>query len=268
MKKILSLTLALLLVFSLCACQTKEAAGSEKGSSSEILPSSQTFGEKPSSKIESSSSSLDEELKVVGGGVELLKFAEAFSNIPIGYLNTLDDDYSAFKDKTSFKDVPPLDMALFICGYLYFNRLLWANYSHTFEYHDGYRVPVDDLNDYARKLFGFEYDFSKIKETNGYGYIYKYVPNMRAIEFRQYGSVWQNGLCEYKGMYRKISEDEYQAEFALWEREEEKPEGIEGKDWKETEMYGGYWEYDDNYLLTIKKINGEWKYISFLEMKD
>ena len=114
MKKILSLTLALVFIFSLCACQSKEAVGSEKGSSSEILPSSQTFGEKPSSKIESSSSSLDEELKVVGGGVELLKFAEAFSNIPIGYLNTLDDDYSAFKDKTSFKDVPPLDMAIFI----------------------------------------------------------------------------------------------------------------------------------------------------------
>lgn len=267
MKKILSLTLALLLVFSLCACQTKEAAGSEKGSSSEILPSSQTFGEKPSSKIESSSSSLDEELKVVGGGVELLKFAEAFSNIPIGYLNTLDDDYSAFKDKTSFKDVPPLDMAIFIHSYLRVNRLLYEQYQGKFEY-ESETIPIDDLNDYARKLFGFEYDFSAIKETNGYGMIYKYIPTIRAVDFRQYGSVWQNGLCEYKGMYRKISEDEYQAEFMLWEREEEKPEGIEGKDWKKTEMHGGYWEYDDSYLLTIKKINGEWKYISFLEARD
>lgn len=265
MKKILSLTLIGLIIFSLCACQ-KEGSG-VKGTSSEIPPSSQTIGEKPSSKIESTSSSLDEELREVGGGVELLKFAEAFSEIPIGYLNTLDDDYSAFKDKTSFKDIPSLDIALFICNYLDFNNLLWSNYQGEFDY-EGYTVPAEDLNMYAKKLFGYEYDFSSIKETNGFGTIYKYLPEKKAFDVGIHGSVWQNGLCEYKGMHRKISEDEYQAEFALWEREEEKPDGNEGTDWKEAEMHGGYWEYDDNYMLTIKKIDGEWKYISFLEIED
>lgn len=264
MKKILSITLAAIVLFSLCACQ-KEGSGA-KGTSSEIPPSSQTIAQKPSSKIEESSSSLDEELKVVGGGVELLKFAEAFSKIPIGYLNTLDDDYSAFKDKTNFKDIPPLDMAIFICNYLEFNQLLWSNYQGNFGY-EGYRVPAEDLNTYAKKLFGYEYDFSKIKETNGFGTIYKYIPEKKAFDVGIHGSVWQNGLCEYKGMQRKISEDEYQAEFAIWERKEEKPDGIENRDWLKDDS-DTYWEYDDSYLLTIKKIGGEWKYISFLEIED
>ncbi len=264
MKKILSIILAAIVLFSLCACQ-KEGSGA-KGTSSEIPPSSQTIAQKPSSKIEEFSSSLDEELKVVGGGVELLKFAEAFSKIPIGYLNTLDDDYSAFKDKTNFKDIPPLDMALFICDYLEFNQLLWSNYQGNFGY-EGYRVPAEDLNTYAKKLFGYEYDFSKIKETNGFGTIYKYIPEKKAFDVGIHGSVWQNGLCEYKGMHRKISEDEYQAKFVLWEREDEKPDGAEGKNWFKDDS-GTYWEYDDSFLLTIKKIGGEWKYISFLEIED
>ena len=158
-------------------------------------------------------------------------------------------------------------MAIFICNYLEENRLLWSNYQGKFD-HEGYTVPVKDLNMYAKKLFGYEYDFSSIKETNTYGIIYKYIPSMKALDAQIGGSVWQNSLCEYKGMHRKISEEEYQAEFILWEREDEKPEGIEGKDWKETEMHGGYWEYDDSYILTIKKINGEWKYFSFLEARD
>ena len=263
MKKILSLTLIGLIVFSLCACQKE--VGAVKGPSSNIPPSSQTVDEKPSSKLESTSSSIDEELREVDGGVELLKFAEAFSKIPIGYLNTLDNNYSAFKDKTSFKDIPSLDMALFICNYLDFNNLLWSNYQGKFDY-EGYTVPAEDLNMYAKKLFGYEYDFSNIEETSGFGTIYKYLPENKAFDVGIHGSVWQNGLCEYKGMHKKISEEEYQAEFALWERKDEKPDGKEGKDWKEAETQGGYWEYDGNYLLTIKKIDGEWKYISFLEV--
>jgi len=263
MKKILSIMLAMSIMLSFSACQ-KEGAGEK--SSSEIPPSSQTIAQKPSSKEESVSSFIDEELKVVGGGVELLKFAESFSKIPIGYRNAIDDDYSAFKDKTSFKDVPPLDMAIFICNYLEENRLLWSNYQGKFGY-EGYTVPIKDLNMYARKLFGREYDFSSIKETNTYGIIYKYIPSMQALDAQIGGSVWQNGLCEYKGMHRKISEDEYEAEFVLWEREEEKPEGIEGKNWFKDDS-GTYWEYDDSYMLRIKRINGEWKYISFLEIND
>lgn len=265
MKKILSLALIGIIILSLCACQNVEVG--EKGSSTDILTSSQTIGEKPSSKIEEVSSSLDDELLGVVGGAELIKFAEAFSEIPIGYLNTLDDDYSAFKDKTGFKDVPSLDMALFICNYLDFNNILWSNYQGKFDY-EGYTLPVKDLNMYAKKLFGYEYDFSDIKETNGFGTIYKYLSERNAFDVGVFGSVWQNGLCEYKGMHRKLSEDEYQAEFTIWEREEEKPDGTEGKDWKEDEMRGGYWEYDDSYILTIKKTDGEWKYISFLKIDD
>lgn len=264
MKKILSIILAAIVLFSLCACQ-KEGSG-ERVTSSEIPPSSQTIGEKASSKAESTNPTLDEELKVVGGGVELLKFAESFAKIPIGYRNSIDDDYSAFKDKTNFKDIPPLDMAIFICNYLEENHLLWSNYQGKFDY-EGYTVPVEDLNMYAKKLFGYEYDFSSIKETNTYGIIYKYVPSVKSLDAQIGGSVWQNSLCEYKGMCRKISEDEYEAEFVLWEREDEKPDGAEGKNWFKDDS-GTYWEYDDSFLLTIKKIDGEWKYISFLEIED
>ena len=264
MKKILSIMLVCIIFFSFCACQ-KDGNGAVV--SSQVSTSSQTVGEKTSSKTEEISSSLDEELREVGGGVELLKFAQAFSEIPVGYLNSIESDYSAFKDKTSFKDIPSLDVAVFICNYLNFNNLLWSNYQGKFDY-EGYTVPIDDLNMYAKKLFGYEYDFSSIKEANGFGVTYKFIPEKKVFDANVYGSVWQNGLCEYKGMHRKISEDEYQAEFIIWEREEEKPDGKEGKDWKETENQNGYWGYDDNYMLTIKKIDGEWNYISFLEIED
>ncbi len=276
MKKILSIMIAALLVFALCACQGGVGAG--KDSSLETPTSSKLpLTSKPSSEPESSSSALDKELEAVGGGPELLKFAEAFAEIPVGYLGTVDDDYSAFKDRADFKDVPPLDMALFICNYLQFHRLLYANYDHGFEYykgeqvyHEGLRVPIADLNMYAKQLFGYEYDFSQIKEEIvGIGCFYRYNPNCKAFEIQFFGNTWPNGICEYKGMHKKISEDEYLAEYAIWEAEDEKPDGVEGKDWRKNEDGGSaYWEYDDSYMLTIKKIDGEWKYVSFLEIED
>ena len=268
MKKILSIILAALLVFALCACQGGVGAG--KDSSLETPTSSKLpLTSKPSSEPESSSSTLDKELEAVGGGPELLKFAEAFAEIPVGYLGTVDDDYSAFKDRAEFKDVPPLDLAIFICNYLQFNRLLYTNYDHGFEYHEGYSVPVKDLNMYAKQLFGYEYDFSQIKEVTGMGCFYRYNPSSKAFEIQIFGSMWPNGVCEYKGMHKKISEDEYQAEFAIWELEDEKPDGVEGKDWRKNEDGGSaYLEYEDSYMLTIKKIDGEWKYVSFLEIDD
>ncbi|MBQ5816505.1 MAG: hypothetical protein IIW33_03470, partial [Oscillospiraceae bacterium] len=103
MKKILSIMLAALLVFALCACQGGTDAG--KDSSLETPTSSKlALTSKPSSQVEESSSKLDKELEAVGGGPELLKFAEAFAEIPVGYLGTLDDDYSAFKDRADFKE--------------------------------------------------------------------------------------------------------------------------------------------------------------------
>ncbi|MBQ1263007.1 MAG: hypothetical protein IIX89_01800 [Oscillospiraceae bacterium] len=268
MKKILSIMLAALLVFALCACQGGTDAG--KDSSLETPTSSKlALTSKPSSQVEESSSKLDKELEAVGGGPELLKFAEAFAEIPVGYLGTLDDDYSAFKDRADFKDVPPLDMAIFICNYLERERILWSNYQGTFGY-EGYRVPAEDLNTYAKKLFGYEYDFSKIKETDdGSGGVYKYIPSSKAFDVGIFGSMCTKGICEYKGMHKKISEDEYLAEFEIWHKEYEKPDGVEGKDWrKDDEVDSIYWEYDDSYMLTIKKIDGEWKYVSFLEIDD
>ncbi len=266
MKKILSIMLAALLVFALCACQKGTDAG--KDSSLETPTSSAQVAQKPSSQAQESSSALDKELESVGGGTELLKFAEAFEEIPVGYLATADDDYSAFKDRADFKDVPPLDMAIFICNYLERERILWSNYQGTFGY-EGYRVPAEDLNTYAKKLFGYEYDFSKIKETNGIGVTYKYITSSKAFDVQIGGSMWPKGICEYNGMHKKISEDEYQAEFVIWEAEDEKPDGVEGKDWRKNEDGGhAYWEYDDSFLLTIKKIDGEWKYVSFLEIED
>lgn len=268
MKKILSILLAALLVFALCACQGSAPSG--KDSSLETPTSSKLpLTSKPSSQVEESSSKLDKELEAVGGGPELLKFAEAFAEIPVGYLSAVDDDYSAFKDKADFKDIPPLDMAIFICNYLERERILWSKYQGTFGY-EGYRVPAEDLNTYAKKLFGYEYDFSKIKETNdGSGGIYKYIPSSKAFDVQIAGSMWSKGICEYKGMHKKISEDEYQAEFVIWEAEDEKPDGVEGKDWRKNEDGGhAYLEYDDSYMLTIKKIDGQWKYVSFLEIED
>ncbi len=257
MKKILSLLLAGLVIFSLCACQIAGSEVSSKPDSGEVAPSE-------TSSL-SQQVTLDAALTETDEGAELIKFVKAFSQIPVGYLSTVDKDHTAFKDRRDFKDVAPLDMAIFICNYLESNNLLWSNYQGKFGY-EGYTVPVEDLNMYAKKLFGYEYDFSKIKETNGFGKIYKYIEGSRAFDVRVFGSAFANGACEYKGISKKVSESEYQAEFVIWENEEgEKPDGVEGKDWYLDDREN-YWEYDDTFVLTVKKIDGEWKYVSFIEM--
>lgn len=250
--------LALTIVFSFCACQRDKSEVSSKPVSK---------GENISSQIPNSSQqvSLDDTLTSTDEGTQLLEFVKAFSRIPVGYLATVDKDYSSFKDKRDFKNVEPLDMAIFICNYLENNNILWKNYQGKFGY-EGYTVPAKDLNMYAKKLFGYEYDFSKIKKTNGFGKEYQYING--AFDTRVYGTAFTNGICEYKGIYEKVSEDEYKAKFVIWENEEGvKPDGIEGKDWYLDDMEN-YWEYDDTFVLTVKKIDGEWKYISFFEAED
>jgi len=264
MKKILSVTLIVFFIFSLCACQADKGgndsslqdAGSQKPTASNVATQNQV-----------STEILDEVLEKTADGTELLELAKAFSEIPVGYLNTVDKDYTSFKDKRDFKDVAPLDMAIFICNYLANSGQLWSKYQGTFGY-EGYRVPAKDLNEYAKKLFGYEYDFSKIKETNGYGKEYKYIASSDAFDVRVYGTAFTNGECEYKGVFQKVSDDEYKVKFVIWENEEgQKPDGKEGTDWYLDDMEN-YWEYDDAYVLTVKKIDNRWKYISFLEIED
>ncbi len=262
MKKILSLTLAFIFVFSLCACQKIEGEASslissKKESSSEIQTSSKQVSSKESEQT------LDAQLEESDEGVEVLNFVKTFSRIPIGYASMVENDHSSFLDKENFKNVDPLEMAMFLCYYLEDKRILWSDYQGTFGY-EGYRVPAKDLNIYAERIFGYEYDFSKIKETNCYGTINKYIPSSKAFDVGIFGSIWQNGACEYKGIYRKIGDNEYRAKFIVWEKVE-KPDEDKGLEWYKYEK-DSYWEYEDTYVLTVKRVYGEWKYISFVEM--
>lgn len=125
-------------------------------------------------------------------------------------------------------------------------------------------VPKSVLDTLAKRHLGYTYNFTKSYTEEDYIILIKYDSNSGNVIFTEMaGGFGDPDGFKFKSFAQ--SNDTVTVELIYHSYTEEKPSGVEGKDWDDVseEDYICYVEYTSPSTLTFKYVDGNWRIMSF-----
>lgn len=168
--------------------------------------------------------------------------------------------YTDFYGK-NLKDLTPLTVLTFLYRYCDDE---FDQYEKEEEYTYITSVPKTVLDKLAKKHLGYTYNFTKSYTHDDYYILIEYDSKSDKVVFTEdAGGFGDPDGFKYQGY--KQNGDTVTVDLVYHSYTEEKPQGVEGKDWIDVseDDYICYVEISDPSILTFKYVDGAWRIISF-----
>ena len=125
-------------------------------------------------------------------------------------------------------------------------------------------VPKSVLDNLAKRHLGYTYNFTKSYTEEDYVILIQYDSGSGNVIFTETaGGFGDPDGFRYKGF--RQNNDTVTVDLIYYSHTEEKPSGVQGKDWDDVseDGYVCYVEYKNPSTLTFKYVNGYWRILSF-----
>ncbi|MBO5305676.1 MAG: hypothetical protein J6B12_02825 [Clostridia bacterium] len=239
------------------ASSQSSAAASSNGASSSPAASSTPASSTPASSVTATSSqavSIPTLTKVQATDlVQNFLWASKFS------YNKKSSPQTAFYN-TDFKNLDALTVLSFL--YRYCNEDL-KKYQKKVEYDLVTTVPKSVMDSLAKKHLGYPYDFTKDYTEDDYFVIITYDENKKNVVFTEIAGGFGDPDGYQMQSYSQKG-DTLTAELMYHSMTDQKPSGVEGKDWIDVseEDYEAYYKLSHPTTLTMKYVDGVWRLMS------